>query len=425
MEGAAGFASVSRMIRRSLLGLGLSFVLACGEDELTTLDAGPNPPGADAATPGPDAATGADAVVGPDATPPADAGPVIDPEVGRIDLGPVELANGVSAELGFELPAELSTFTVVLRGQENAMYVVQRLEGPGGLLVNDQLPQEFLDFLLGPFPSQYKSPNRVVAQREGISAALFPNNPNVSVGPGSYSMRVAGVRTDSQQTSPATGTVQVEVLYKRGSIATGKLEVGLYFTGAGGLSAASAPTSPLMNDALAKLRSVYAQANVEITGVSYYDVSSSFSTISNLAGPNNQLNELFKLSQAGQRGLHFFFVDRIESPLGGVIGGVAGGLPGPPGGQGTTGAGVAVALSAANGDANLLGHVMAHEGGHWLGLSHTTELLLQGVEDQLPDTPSGQAGTSNMMYPDGSSTGSDVSAQQAEVMRRHIETLND
>jgi hypothetical protein len=413
-------------VKRRVHLFGLSLLLAACGDEVHSLDAGTQ----NDATVAPDASTPADAdtgagldAQGADAQG-ADVPVVIDPGTGRIDLGTVTLVNGSSESFDFELPSELDSFMIVIRGAEDSMFVVRHLDGPTGTLVTPDIPSEFLDVLLGPFPSQYKSPNRVVAQREGISAALFPNNPSVSVGAGSYTASLGGVRVTGQQTAPASGTVNVEVFYKVGSASSGRIDVGLYFSGAGGLSADSAPASPLMNAALEKLRTVYAQIDIEIGTVSYHDISSSCQTISSLSGPGNQLNEMFKLSQATQRGLHFFFVDRIESPLGGVIGGVAGGLPGPPSGQGTTGAGVAVALAAANGDANLLGHVMSHEGGHWLGLSHTTESLLPGIEDQLPDTPAGQAGTSNVMYPDGNSTGALLSPNQGSVMRRHLETVS-
>lgn len=422
MELKARSASVYRMKRR--LGLAGFFAIAgiqaCGEDAIQALDAGPE---ADAGSFA-DAGLSADSGASNDTGVVTDAGPTTNPMAGRIDLGPIQLQNGASAPLGFELPTGLSSFMVVIRGDENAMYVVESLTGPTGTLVDDQAPSDVFDFLLGPFPAQYKSPNRVVAQREGISAALFPNNPNVSVSGGAYTMTIAGLRTDSQQGSPVTGTAQVEVLYKEGAVLTGRLDVGLYFSGAGGITAYTAPSDPLISAALEKLRRVYAQANITIGRVGYFDIDSSYQTISNLAGPGNQLNEMFKLSQTDQKGLHYFFVDRIESPLGGVVGGVAGGLPGPASGQGTTGAGVAVALAAANGDAELLGHVMSHEGGHWLGLSHTTELLLPGIEDQLPDTPAGSAGTMNVMYPDGTNPGPELSASQTEVMRKHLETIN-
>ncbi|MBK8010901.1 MAG: hypothetical protein IPK13_06095 [Deltaproteobacteria bacterium] len=340
--------------------------------------------------------------------------------VAVLDLGLVSLTDGFSDSVEFDLPDDLATFTVVIDGSENDYYIVSRLEGPTGVLVTDQ---ESGDFGLPPFPAQYNSPNRVVSQREGIGTALFPNNPSVSVAGGRYTMIVAGVSAANQ--SPVSATVHVRVLSKVGDTSQGRLDLSLYFSGAAGLQADNAPTSSLVLGAIEQLRGIYAAAGVEIGTIAYYDVDARFRTIASMQGAGNDLNQLFQQSAGHGPGLHFFFVDRIENPLGfGTIGGVAGGLPGPPRSQGSTGAGVAVAVGFANDDPELLAHVMGHEGGHWLGLSHTQEIFFS-IEDQLPDTVTGQAGRANLMYPEASaSAGHQISPNQATVMRYHIETVN-
>ncbi|MCB9653437.1 MAG: hypothetical protein H6729_04795 [Deltaproteobacteria bacterium] len=343
-----------------------------------------------------------------------------DDRVAELDLGLVSLANGFSDALDFDLPDGLATFTVVIEGSENDYYIVSRLDGPTGVLVTDQ---ESGDFGLPPFPAQYNSPNRVVSQREGIGTALFPNNPGVSVVGGHYTMTIAGVTAANQ--SPVDATVRVRVLLKVGDTSEGRLDLSLYFSGAAGLQADNAPSSTLVLGAIEQLRTIYAAAGIEIGTIAYYDVDARFRTIASMQGAGNDLNQLFQQSAGHGPGLHFFFVDRIENPLGfGTIGGVAGGLPGPPRSQGSTGAGVAVAVGFANDDAELLAHVMGHEGGHWLGLSHTQEIFFS-IEDQLPDTVTGQAGRANLMYPEASaSAGHQISPNQATVMRYHIETVN-
>ena len=66
--------------------------------------------------------------------------------------------------------------------------------------------------------------------------------------------------------------------------------------------------------------------------------------------------------------------------------GIAGGIPGIPFEQGTNASGVAVTALDLAQDPRAVGRTMAHEGGHWLGLWHTTEQNGQ-MHDPLSDTP--------------------------------------
>ena len=63
---------------------------------------------------------------------------------------------------------------------------------------------------------------------------------------------------------------------------------------------------------------------------------------------------------------------------------------------------------------------MAHEGGHWLGLFHTSEIT--GTEDQHAETPAGQAGNTYLMFP-AVGGGTTVSPSQGAVLRRLLETF--
>ncbi|MBM4320130.1 MAG: hypothetical protein FJ125_09245 [Deltaproteobacteria bacterium] len=78
-----------------------------------------------------------------------------------------------------------------------------------------------------------------------------------------------------------------------------------------------------------------------------------------------------------------------------MVGGIAGGIPGPPHHPGAPRSGVAVATAAAE-DSDTMAHIVAHEMGHFLGLSHTAEMF--GIGDNLRDTPEGDRGQSNLMY---------------------------
>lgn len=350
-------------------------------------------------------------------TPPNEGVEVLD--VGPVTTGP----SGDSPEFTFELPADAVSFMVTLKGPDATNFIIKRMTGPAQeVLVTDDPSNvtQIESFLLGPFAPQFKSPNRVI-QDLGMSAALFPNNPAITVTGGTYSLVITGVTISGNNGIPYAGPVDVKILYRTEDPTAGLLPLTLYFTGAGELTAESAQTDSLIQDAIRSMAQIYAQANINIGAVQYVDVDARFRTLDAGNGALGLLEEMFATSAGQGPGLHFFFVDRFEGGLpGGMIAGISGGLPGPALAPGTVNSGVAVALAAINGDPGVLAHVMAHEGGHWLGLFHTSEIT--GTEDQMPDTPAGQAGQNHLMYP-AVGGGTTVSASQAAILRRHMETI--
>jgi hypothetical protein len=400
----------------------LAFALAlaaCSDDTVVPTPGIPDTGiAADAAS---DAGSPPDAGSTPDAGTSPDAGAIDPGDV--LDLGAVTLFGGKSTPVPFELPADVTSFMVVIEGPESAWYVVEELEGPTGVLVSDDasMVSNIERFLLGPYAAQFKSPNRVT-QDWGISAATFPNNPGVTVQGGAYTLVVGGLVPQGNAGMPYSGDVNVKIYLRRAVLERGKLDVHLYFTGAGGFTADSARADTVMQGALDALRTIYGQMNVTIGDVTYADVDAQYQVITDLTNTGGDLDEMFRLS-TGSGGLHFFFVSRFMGGFpGGMVAGISGGLPGAPGRVGTVGSGVAVGVDVVGMNPQTIAHVMAHEGGHWLGLFHTSEVT--GTEDQHPETPGGQAGNMFLMYP-AVGGGTQITPSQGAAVRRHLTVQPD
>lgn len=372
---------------------------------------------------GADAGADADSGVAVDAGTP-DSGTVTPTsEVQTLEVGTVTLgANGESGEVTFDLPQGATSFMLTVSGPDTATFIIKRMSGPGGeVLVSDDASNvsQIEMFVLGPFAAQFKSPNRVV-QDIGKAAFMFPNNPSVMITGGTYTMELVGLTISGNQGIPLSGDVEVLIQYRTVEPSAGLLPVTLHFTGAGGITADSAPTDSLIQDALVRLGEIYAQAGITIGEVEYRDADAAYRTLPTGDGTLGDLERMFMTTAGARPGLHFFMVDRFEGQFGGGVAGIAGGLPGPASATGSPNSGVAVALSAIMGDAGVLAHVMAHEGGHWLGLFHTSEFT--GTADQMPDTPEGQGGENHLMYP-AVGGGTTLSPSQCDVLRRHMETI--
>lgn len=156
-------------------------------------------------------------------------------------------------------------------------------------------------------------------------------------------------------------------------------------------------------------------------------------------GPRARALRATRLPGANPWAVRVFLVRRI-SRSGGTLG-YAAGIPGPVGAPDTSGSGVIVAVEShlTEGgvlDARELGSTIAHEGGHHLGLFHTTESSGRSF-DVIGDTPecprsrdadaSGDVdadecapidGRNFMFWTAGSTLQTAVSAEQARVLAR-------
>lgn len=327
-----------------------------------------------------------------------------------IDFGTVSPGFGGRVVVDFSLP-DVEAFQVNIVGTERDLLLgVIALTGPEGNLADFQRIET--------------SPIRVLPN-PGATSVLVPNHPGVKAVAGDYRLEVVSLRSDGLVVGQP---LEVSVRYRPVERSGARIDVNLHFTGVEGPTAASAQTDRRFQAALAGFKDIYAAAGVEIGEVRYRDIDPRFAEVPFARGAVPLVREMVRLSDAP--GLNFFFIDRFVE--GGAALGVSAGLPGPAHRPGSTASGVVVAQGSIT-RIQTLSHVMAHEGAHWLGLFHTSELGML-LHDQMPDTPEirwvqGQANVgpeevSYLMFPAATGFGgARISPEQARVMRRHFEGL--
>lgn len=348
---------------------------------------------------------------------PLDCADAVPTSVDVVALGNVAIENGKSAVLEVTLPEDVISLTLVAVEATDANYIgVGLLEGPEGQVLVSENPPGGVDPIAqfaSVFPGPFSSPNRYATAATGVAGLLAPNNPAVAVSPGIWQVQLLAA---NGQGRPVSTEVALSARIKRAASLSpcGVLDVHLFFSGSRDLTAANAPTDDFVQGALARMETFYAGIGIQLGEITYDDATGP-QVVDATGGPGSDLHAFFAQGRYAS-GVQFFFVDRITSPLGGgaTIAGIAGGTPGPTDTPETVRSGVVLATSATD-DPKAMGHVMGHEAGHFLGLYHTQEFI--GIKDQFDDTPEGDAGQVNIMYPTVTPEDVSFSAGQGAIIR--------
>lgn len=172
------------------------------------------------------------------------------------------------------------------------------------------------------------------------------------------------------------------------------LDLNVYFVGVPGLSVESAQDHIHFNAMLEQLEQRLGQIDLTLGDVRTYDVTGdvaeefaiirteedAFELMTLGRAPGQTLDELLSVDVFLVRG----FLDDMANTIG-----LAPGIPGVMGLHGSQGTALVLGTDnygSEDGD-RLVGDVLAHELGHFLGLEHTTELYSHHDFDHLDDTP--------------------------------------
>lgn len=238
----------------------------------------------------------------------------------------------------------------------------------------------------------------------GVGAALIPSTSGLKVSGGQWNLGscafVWQLLGNTFAPGLAKGVVEETVVFIKTTIDgklpnTGELHLRFWLTGAGKLDLNNALTDPRIVGMLKEVAALYATMGIVVRVVDVRQTAPGHTVITlpddTTTTGASDMDLLFAeaKSAGGSAVVDVFFVNQI---IGGgmegkgIVGGIAGGIPGPAFYHGIARAGVVVALGAMGDNAQLLGRVLAHELGHFMGLWHPSEAL-GFPHDPIDDTP--------------------------------------
>ena len=292
--------------------------------------------------------------------------------------------------------------------------VPDKVKGPDGTVLYDDfaIPTDTDGGVLPTVPIVYGAgspstgamtvPNTTAALQGGLPAGTWQFTVN------DYARECAIDSSQGCTAGAANGnTYDIQVVTKPGPLPSkGVLDVSFYIVSnhGGALTANSAPNLASVKRMVQALSRIYSRAGICLGTVTFYDLPSwaqaKYSTINaDKTSPCDDLSQLFTLSLPGN-GLNIFLVEALTAKTQtgeGTVVGLDGTIPGPSSAGGTIHSGAVVSVADLTSGSCLGGftttcgadevaYITAHEGGHFLGLFHTSEQAGDSW-DSLSDTP--------------------------------------
>lgn len=359
-------------------------------------------------------------------------------QIYSVDYGRVDIRAGFAEMLELATPPDTISVTLSARQIGGTPHDVSFLsiQDPAGLSLFDVSQIVML----------VDQPIRwLPAETYDSATVLVPNTTpdRVTFVPGIHRWAVGPIPNGAGDTDSARYALSALVKRGRGgAFTTGVLDLNIYIVGISGLNAGNAGSHAKLQGALTRLDAILASTGISVGSVRYVDVTGADATryqvIDSADGIDSELAGLFRLSSGGGRGLNVFLVRSISTGGDGFRAlGIAGGISGPVGIHGTGHSGVCVSFAdgvvgSGTTGANVVGQILAHELGHYVGLYHSTEQARPcgpgedpsmvacapfGGGDQLADTTRGDR--DNLMYWSivGGGTNTELTSGQGFVYR--------
>ena len=332
----------------------------------------------------------------------------------HLDLGVTQTAGSAASEaLTFTVPQGTTALQLTLTATAGHELQVAELTSETDAIV----PGDWLQLSDQPW-IRLDGQERVRASA-WQAAFLVPNAPQVPVTPGRWQLRTFAFDYDPQsdlRAPIATGVdVQVDLVRKPNATA-GTIDLNLCLTGARGITAATAPDHPRVREALKTVALAWGKVGVKIGQVRYFDVPVTALDVTHDDGADAQLAAVMRLAAGQPQGIPIFLFESVSLRTSSGLVVARGFTPGLPGPRQVGGPRTGIALALDNDEPDMLGVVMAHELGHFLGLFHVVELHAQGevaIEDRLPDTA---PAPNNLMYPTPDPAHLEITPQQGAVV---------
>jgi hypothetical protein len=335
--------------------------------------------------------------------------------------------QSVGAQLSFTLPAGAVGFSIVSQAASSSTSTTIDYQGTlipnlpvPGLVLSPQgttfyddsvnLPSDQTTLLLlSTTPVPYTAALTFPNTSAGLALAL-----DGGLAGGAWQFTVNDYAYECLVTPDCDGgaynSYDMSVLVKPGPLSvTGKMAADVYLVTTTTLDAATAVSSPAVQQFASRYAQFYAQAGVCVTTVTLHDVPAwakakyASLDVSNATYglPCSDFRQLFTLAQ-GSDSMALFFVDDLTytdpSTAGEHVVGFDGSIPGPASFNGTVAGGAVASMADLNQTASCsdvfnrdcgpdeVAYISAHETGHFLGLYHPTEQT-GDYFDPLVDTP--------------------------------------